>query len=160
VFAILCLTKASLTELTPTIREVTYIIVSFVENEVEEGGNLQCSFNGYIRQCTTRAGVSLRSVGKINEKKEHWYWWPLIPNPAKRRPQPAETSPLYRWFQCNFPPKRRFTQDLHGVTSQKTAFFIVTAVETSNLTWTKFNFVFLDLWISLPWPRRIRPSEL
>jgi hypothetical protein len=32
------------------------------------------------------------------------------------------------------PPKRRFTQDLHGATSQKTAFFIVTAVKTSNLT--------------------------
>jgi hypothetical protein len=30
--------------------------------------------------------------------------------------------------------KRRFTQDLRGVTSQKTAFFIVTAVKTSNLT--------------------------
>jgi hypothetical protein len=28
--------------------------------------------------------------------------------------------------------KRRFTQDLHGATSQKTAFFIVTAVKTSN----------------------------
>jgi hypothetical protein len=27
-----------------------------------------------------------------------------------------------------------FTQDLHGATSQKTAFFIVTAVKTSNLT--------------------------
>jgi hypothetical protein len=33
------------------------------------------------------------------------------------------------------PPKRRFTQDLLGATSQKTAFFIVTAVKTSNLTW-------------------------
>jgi hypothetical protein len=32
------------------------------------------------------------------------------------------------------PPKRRFTQDLHGAISQKTAFFIVTAVKTSNLT--------------------------
>jgi hypothetical protein len=32
------------------------------------------------------------------------------------------------------PPKRRFTKDLHGTTSQKTAFFIVTAVKTSNLT--------------------------
>jgi hypothetical protein len=32
------------------------------------------------------------------------------------------------------PPKRRLTQDLHGATSQKTAFFIVTAVKTSNLT--------------------------
>jgi hypothetical protein len=31
-------------------------------------------------------------------------------------------------------PKRRFTQDLHGATSQKTAFFIVTVVKTSNLT--------------------------
>jgi hypothetical protein len=32
------------------------------------------------------------------------------------------------------PPKRQFTQDLHGATSQKMAFFIVTAMETSNLT--------------------------
>jgi hypothetical protein len=31
------------------------------------------------------------------------------------------------------PPKRRFIQDLHGATSQKTAFFIVTAVKISNL---------------------------
>jgi hypothetical protein len=31
-------------------------------------------------------------------------------------------------------PKRRFTQDLHKATSQKTAFFIGTAVKTSNLT--------------------------
>jgi hypothetical protein len=30
--------------------------------------------------------------------------------------------------------KRRFLQDPHGVTSQKTPFFIVTAVKTSNLT--------------------------
>jgi hypothetical protein len=33
--------------------------------------------------------------------------------------------------------KRRFTQDLHGATSQKTTFFIVTAVKTSNLTTLK-----------------------
>jgi hypothetical protein len=32
------------------------------------------------------------------------------------------------------PPKRRFTQDLHVATSQKTTFFIVTSVKTSNLT--------------------------
>jgi hypothetical protein len=32
-------------------------------------------------------------------------------------------------------PKRWLTQDLHGATSQKTAFFIVTALKTSNLTW-------------------------
>jgi hypothetical protein len=31
------------------------------------------------------------------------------------------------------PPKRRFTPDPHGATSWKTAFFIVTAVKTSNL---------------------------
>jgi hypothetical protein len=31
-------------------------------------------------------------------------------------------------------PKRRFLQEPHGVTSQKTSFFIVTAVKTSNLT--------------------------
>jgi hypothetical protein len=31
------------------------------------------------------------------------------------------------------PPKRRFLQQPHGVTSQKTQFFIVTAVKTSNL---------------------------
>jgi hypothetical protein len=39
----------------------------------------------------------------------------------------------WRWRRY-IPPKRRFTQDLHGVRSQKTAFFIVTAVITSNLT--------------------------
>jgi hypothetical protein len=31
------------------------------------------------------------------------------------------------------PPKRPFFHEPHGVTSQKTAFFIVTAVKTSNL---------------------------
>jgi hypothetical protein len=32
------------------------------------------------------------------------------------------------------PPKRRFLQEPHGVTFQKTPFFIVTAVKTSNPT--------------------------
>jgi hypothetical protein len=32
------------------------------------------------------------------------------------------------------PPKRRSLHDAHGVTSQKTTFFIVNAVKTSNLT--------------------------
>jgi hypothetical protein len=32
------------------------------------------------------------------------------------------------------PPKRRFLQELQGVTSQNTPFFIVTALKTSNLT--------------------------
>jgi hypothetical protein len=31
-------------------------------------------------------------------------------------------------------PKRRSLQESHGVTSQKTAFFIVTAVKTTYLT--------------------------
>jgi hypothetical protein len=39
----------------------------------------------------------------------------------------------WRWRRY-FPPKRRFTQYLHGATSQKTAFFIVTAMKTTNLT--------------------------
>jgi hypothetical protein len=32
------------------------------------------------------------------------------------------------------PPKLRFLQEPHGITPQKTPFFIVTAVKTSNLT--------------------------
>jgi hypothetical protein len=32
------------------------------------------------------------------------------------------------------PPKRRFIQDIHSATSQKTAFFIATAVKTSDFT--------------------------
>jgi hypothetical protein len=32
------------------------------------------------------------------------------------------------------PPKRRFLQEPHGVTSLKMVFFIITAVKTSNLT--------------------------
>jgi hypothetical protein len=39
------------------------------------------------------------------------------------------------WRRRQVPPKRRFLQELHGVTSQKTQFFIVTAVKTSNLTY-------------------------
>jgi hypothetical protein len=42
-----------------------------------------------------------------------------------------------RLLECG--GKRSFTQDLHGATSQKTAFFIVTAVKTSNLG-ILFNF--------------------
>jgi hypothetical protein len=39
----------------------------------------------------------------------------------------------WRWWRY-IPPKRRFTKYLHGAISKKTAFFIVTAVKTSNLT--------------------------
>jgi hypothetical protein len=38
------------------------------------------------------------------------------------------------------PPKRRFLQEPHGVTTQKTPFFIVTAVKISNLT--KYGIIF------------------
>jgi hypothetical protein len=41
----------------------------------------------------------------------------------------------WRWRQY-VPPKHRLTQDLHDATSQKTTFFIVTAVKTSNLTYS------------------------
>jgi hypothetical protein len=38
------------------------------------------------------------------------------------------------WLRRYVPPKRRFSQEPYGVTSQKTVFFIVTAMKTSNLT--------------------------
>jgi hypothetical protein len=44
------------------------------------------------------------------------------------------SSGHWRWRQY-VPPKRRFKQDLHGATSQKTALFIVAAMKTSNLTY-------------------------
>jgi hypothetical protein len=39
----------------------------------------------------------------------------------------------WRWRRY-VPPKRRSTQDLHSATSQKTTFFMVTAVKASKLT--------------------------
>jgi hypothetical protein len=41
----------------------------------------------------------------------------------------------WRWRRY-VPPKRRLTQYVHGAKSQKTAFFIVTTMKTSNLTIT------------------------
>jgi hypothetical protein len=38
------------------------------------------------------------------------------------------------WWRRYDPSKRRFSQEPHGMTSQKTPFFIVTAGNTSNLT--------------------------
>jgi hypothetical protein len=43
-----------------------------------------------------------------------------------------------RWRRY-VPPKRRFSQDLHSATSQKTTFFIATAVKTSNHTWLRIS---------------------
>jgi hypothetical protein len=51
-----------------------------------------------------------------------------------RNKQPTHAAKLY------IPPNRRFLQEPHGVTSQKTPFFIVTAVKTSNLTYAAHKF--------------------
>jgi hypothetical protein len=54
-----------------------------------------------------------------------------------------------KWY---VPPKRHFTQDLHGATSQKTAIFIATAVKTSNLT--RLNILRLHssgIWCRMVW---------
>jgi hypothetical protein len=37
--------------------------------------------------------------------------------------------------RIDVPPKRPFLQEPHGVTSQKIAFFVVTAVKISDLAW-------------------------
>jgi hypothetical protein len=47
-------------------------------------------------------------------------------------------------FRSRYKETGRFTQDLHGATSQKTAFFIVTPVKTSNLT-HKILVLFLNI---------------
>jgi hypothetical protein len=41
------------------------------------------------------------------------------------------------------PPKRRFLEEPHGVTSKKIAFFIVTALKTSNVTY------FVDIYLKI-----------
>jgi hypothetical protein len=41
----------------------------------------------------------------------------------------------WEWWRLCVPSRRRFWQERHGVTSQKTSFSIVTAVKTSDLTW-------------------------
>jgi hypothetical protein len=46
----------------------------------------------------------------------------------------CEQENQHEQVAADIPPKHRFTQELHGATSQKTAFFIVTAAKTSNLT--------------------------
>jgi hypothetical protein len=50
------------------------------------------------------------------------------------QPFAHSVSSLADFHTLKMEAKRRFTQYLHGATSQKTAFFIVTAVKTSNLT--------------------------
>jgi hypothetical protein len=61
-----------------------------------------------------------------------------------QREQVAADSPRIflplRWRRY-VPPKRRFTQDLHGITSQKTAFFlpVLLAVAWSPDDWRNFD---------------------
>jgi hypothetical protein len=47
--------------------------------------------------------------------------------------EPGTTLAVTSWRR-EVPPKRRFLEKPHCVTPQKTAFFIVTAVKTSDLT--------------------------
>jgi hypothetical protein len=77
----------------------------------------------------------------------------------------------WRW-RLYVRPKRWFTQDLHDATSQKTAFFIVTAVKTSNLAYfihvneKKWNYVAVSYCTTnsqrlLTWPVKIEiPMEV
>jgi hypothetical protein len=36
-------------------------------------------------------------------------------------------------MEAKVPPKRQFLLEVHDITSQKTAFFIITGLKTSNL---------------------------
>jgi hypothetical protein len=65
-------------------------------------------------------------------------------NPRARN-QGEQVAADWRWRRY-VPPKRRFTHDLHSATSQKTAFFIVTAVKTSNLIFTTFIMKHFSIW--------------
>jgi hypothetical protein len=82
-----------------------------------------------LEQGTTKAAVAGQELRK----------YATIPQPSLSNSHLltlVPRSPIIlpcRWRRY-VPPKRRFTQDLHGVTSLKTAFFIVTAVKTSNIT--------------------------
>jgi hypothetical protein len=49
--------------------------------------------------------------------------------------RPAADFSTWRWRQYVPPKRRSISQDLHGATSQKTAFFIATAMKTSNPTY-------------------------
>jgi hypothetical protein len=60
----------------------------------------------------------------------------------------------WRWRRC-VPPKRRFTQYLYDATSQKTVFFIVTDVITSDLgvKWSNMSEYGSFLWNIRKWKR-------
>jgi hypothetical protein len=51
------------------------------------------------------------------------------------RVEKSESEELAWASSCSYvPPKRRFTEEVHNATFQKTALFIITAVQTSNIT--------------------------
>jgi hypothetical protein len=56
--------------------------------------------------------------------------------PSIRVPRIGDRFLSPSWWRRYVPPKRRLLQEPHGITSQKTPFFKVTAVKTSNLTKT------------------------
>jgi hypothetical protein len=62
-----------------------------------------------------------------------WMWYRVDLVWANISPPHSQIFLPWRW-RLYVPPKLRFTQDLHGATSQKVAFFIVTTVKTSNFT--------------------------
>jgi hypothetical protein len=73
----------------------------------------------------------------------------------------------WRW-RPYVPPKRRLPQFLHGATSQKTAFFIVTAVKTSSLThiksitedkWNSANRITQQLKSAKPWWDEVKKGK-
>jgi hypothetical protein len=67
-------------------------------------------------------------------------FWDVTPcGSCKKRRFGVTASVVHRflspwWRKSYVPRKRRFLQEPHGVTSQKTPFFIVTAMKTSSLT--------------------------
>jgi hypothetical protein len=76
--------------------------------------------------------ASILRVEKSTSEEPAWAVGCSLQSPAHAGSS-LEDFPPWRW-RPYVPPKGWLTQDLHGATSQKTAFFIVTAVITSNLT--------------------------
>jgi hypothetical protein len=65
-------------------------------------------------------------------------FWNVTPcgSCKNRRLEERIASIISWWWRWYVPPKRRFLQDPHVVTSLKTAFFLVTALKTSDLTYS------------------------
>jgi hypothetical protein len=83
-------------------------------------------------------GKSCGKLGFVSEERITSIFRVENPRARNQSEQVAAGSSLADFsslkMEAIVPLKRRFTQDLQGATSQKTAFFIVTAVKTSNLT--------------------------